>query len=61
MFTKVTFRKIIKNGIPQTLRFGPDSKFFNNKENVIVTGKKSVQLFETVAEKLFFTKIWLAD
>ena len=31
---KVTFRKIIKDGIPQIIRFGADSKFFDNKENV---------------------------
>lgn len=41
-YAKVTFRKIIKNGIPQILRFGADSKFFNNKENIRVSGKESV-------------------
>lgn len=55
-YAKVTFRKIIKDGIPQILRFGADSKFFNNKENIRVTGKESVQLFETIAEKLDFLK-----
>jgi hypothetical protein len=55
-YAKVTLRKIIKNGIPQILRFGPDSKFFDNKENIRVPGKTSVQLFETVAEKLDFLR-----
>lgn len=60
---KVTFRKIIKDGIPQILRFGADSKFFNNKENVIIKGKESVQSFKTVAEQLSFLKKygWLID
>jgi len=53
-YAKVTFRKIIKNGIPQILRLGADSKFFDNKENIRVPGKESVQLFETLAEKLIF-------
>lgn len=60
---KVTIRKIIKDGIPQILRFGASSKFFDNKETVRVAGKKSVQLLETTAEKLdFFKKYgWLID
>ncbi|MVB09541.1 hypothetical protein CAFE_01970 [Caprobacter fermentans] len=62
-YAKVTFRKIIKDGIPQILRFGADSKFFDNKENVRVSGKESVQLFKTVIEKLGFIKKygWLID
>ena len=55
-YAKVTFRKIIKNGIPQLLRLGADSKFFNNKESIRVSGKESVQLFETITEKLSFLK-----
>lgn len=55
-FKRVTVRKIIKDGIPQILRFGADSKYFDNKENIRVPGKKSVQLFETIAEKLDFLK-----
>lgn len=55
-YKKVTFRKIIKDGIPQILRLGADSKYFDNKENIRVPGKKSVQLFETIAEKLDFLK-----
>lgn len=55
-YAKVTFRKIIKDGIPQILRFGADSKFFDNKENIRVPGKKSVQLLETVPEILDFLK-----
>ena len=55
-YAKVTFRKIIKDGIPQILRFGEDSKFFDNKENIRVPGKESVQLLETIAEKLDFLK-----
>lgn len=62
-YAKVTLRKIIKDGIPQILRFGADSKFFDNKENVRVTGNKSVQLLETVAEQLSFLQKygWLID
>lgn len=62
-YAKVTFRKIIKDGIPQILRFGSDSKFFDNKENIRVAGKQSVQLLETVAEKLSFLQKygWLID
>lgn len=55
-YAKVTFRKIIKDGIPQILRFGADSKFFDNKENIRVPGKESVQLLETIVEKLDFLK-----
>lgn len=55
-YAKVTFRKIIKDGIPQILRFGADSKFFDNKESIRVSGKESVQLFKTMAEKLDFLK-----
>ncbi|WP_148629929.1 hypothetical protein [Bacillus sp. E214] len=62
-YAKVTYRKIIKDGIPQILRFGADSKFFDNKENVRVPGKQSVQLLETVTEKLSFLQKygWLID
>ena len=55
-YAKVTFRKIIKDGIPQILRFGADSKYFDNKENIRVHGKESVQLLETIAEKREFLK-----
>lgn len=55
-YAKVTFRKIIKDGIPQILRFGADSKYFDNKENIRVPGKESVQLLETIAEKIEFLK-----
>ena len=62
-YAKVTFRKIIKDGIPQILRFGADSKFFDNKENLRIAGKTSAQLFKTVAEKLSFLQKygWLMD
>lgn len=62
-YAKVTFRKIIKDGIPQILRFGADSKFFNNKENVRVPGKESVELFKTVGDQLSFLQKygWLMD
>ena len=53
-YAKVTFRKIIKNGVPQILRFGADTKYFDNKETVRAAGKQSAQLFKTVAEKLNF-------
>lgn len=53
-YSEVIYRKIIKDGIPQILRFGADSKFFNNKENVLVPGKKGVELFKTVSEQLSF-------
>ena len=52
-YAKVTFRKVIKDGVPQIIRFGASSKYFNNKESVR-KGKQSVELFETVSEKLFF-------
>lgn len=55
-YAKVTFRKIIKDGIPQILRFGADSKYFDNKENIRVPGKESVQLLETIAEKIEFLR-----
>jgi hypothetical protein len=55
-YAKITVRKIIKDGIPQILRFGADSKFFDNKENVKVPGKKSVELLKTVAEKIDFLR-----
>lgn len=62
-YAKVTYRKIIKDGIPQILRFGPDSKFFDNRENVRVPGNLSVDLFRTAAEKLGFLQKygWLMD
>lgn len=62
-YAKVTFRKIIKDGVPQILRFGADRKFFNNKENIRIPGKESVQIFKTVSEKLWFLQKfgWLMD
>lgn len=62
-YAKVTIRKIIKEGIPQIIRFGADKKFFDNKENIRVAGKKTVQLFETTVEKLDFIKKygWLTN
>nr|WP_024835457.1 hypothetical protein [Clostridium sp. 12(A)] len=51
---KVGFQKIIKDGIPQIIRRGADSKFFNNKENVRVAGKVVKELFDTSAKKLLF-------
>ena len=53
-YAKVTFRKVIKDGIPQILRIGADSKFFDNKENVRIAGKIATTLFETAAERLAF-------
>lgn len=55
-YSKVTTRKIIKDGIPQILRFGASSRFFDNKENIRVAGKTSVKLLETITEKLDFLK-----
>ena len=62
-YATVTFRKVIKDGIPQIIRFGADSKFFNNKETVKVAGKQTVQLIESAAEKLQFLQKygWLID
>lgn len=51
---KVTIRQIIMNGIPQTLRFGANSKYFDNKETVRVSGNVAAKLFETTTEKLQF-------
>ena len=60
---KVTFRKIIEDGVPKILRFGADHKYFDNKENVQVAGKVAVQAFKTVAEKLAFLQKygWLIE
>ena len=56
-YATVTFRKIIKDGIPQIIRFGADRKYFDNKETIKIAGQKTVQLFESVADKLqFFQK-----
>lgn len=62
-YATVTFRKIIKNGIPQIIRFGADSKYFDNKETVKVAGKQTIQLIEDVTEKLKFLQKygWLID
>ena len=62
-YAKVTFRKIIKDGLPQILRFSPDGKYFDNKETVKFAGKVTAEVFETVAQKLFFFKKygWLMD
>ncbi|WP_368254722.1 hypothetical protein [Clostridium paraputrificum] len=62
-YAKVTIRTIIKDGMPQILRFGADRKFFDNKENIKVPGKTSVKLFKTIAEKLDFLQKygWLID
>lgn len=59
----VTFRKVIKEGIPQILRLGAGSKYFNNKENVRIPGNVSTQLFESITEKLGFLQKygWLMD
>ena len=60
---KVTIRHIIANGIPQTLRFGPGSKYFDNKETVRVAGNVTKKFFESVDEKLSFLQKfgWLID
>ena len=62
-YATVTFRKIIKDGIPQIIRFGADSKYFDNKETVKVAGKQTIQLIENVADKLKFLQKygWLID
>lgn len=53
----VTIRKFIVDGIPQIIRFGADRKYFDNKETIKIAGQKTVQLFESVADKLqFFQK-----
>lgn len=59
----VTYRKIIKDGIPQILRFGADSKYFDNKETIKQAGKVTKQLFESKEDILgFFQKYgWLMD
>ena len=53
-YAKVTTVKIIKDGIPQIVRYGAGSKHFDNKETVREAGKTTVQLFQTAAEKLAF-------
>ncbi len=54
-YATVTFRMLIKDGIPQQIRIGADRKYFDNRENVRVEGKKSVeQLYESRALKLLF-------
>lgn len=60
---KVTIRQIIEHGVPQTLRFGPGSKYFDNKETVRVAGNVTRKIFESVAEKLLFLQKfgWLID
>lgn len=60
---KITIRQIIENGIPQTLRFGADGKYFDNKENVRIPGNVTAKLFETIPEKLQFLQKfgWLMD
>ena len=60
---KITIRKIVENGIPQILRYGADSRYFDNKENVRISGNVTKKLFETVAEKLQFLQKfgWLMD
>lgn len=55
-YAKVTIRKIIKDGIPQTLKFGADSKFFDNKENVHIAGKVTKKLFESNEDKIIFLR-----
>lgn len=51
---KTIHRKIIKDGIPQILKMGPDSKYFDNKENIRVAGKVTKKLLNSVTEKLEF-------
>lgn len=62
-YVTVVYRKIIKKGIPQIVRFGAGSKFFDNKETVRVSGKKTVQLIESLPEQLAFLQKygWLID
>lgn len=60
-YAKVTFRKIIQDGIPQMVRFGAGSKYFDNKETVKTAGAITKELFDTDEKKLvFFQKYgWL--
>lgn len=62
-YATVTYRKIIEDGIPKILRMSPDSKFFNNKENVKIAGKVTEEVFKTIPEKLSFLQKygWLLD
>ncbi len=53
-YATVIFRKVIKNGIPQIVRFGADKKYFDGKETIKVAGKQTVQLIEKTADKLKF-------
>lgn len=53
-YAKVTFRKIIQDGVPKILRIGSSSKFFNNKENVKVPGKITEEVFKSKDEILSF-------
>ena len=61
---KSTVWKQIKNGVPQMLKQGPGSKFFDGKENTRIEGKLHIlQEWVSDEEKLqFFQKFgWLMD
>lgn len=60
---KVTYRKIIEDGVPMILRFGADRKYFDNRENVRIAGKITSEVFNTSQEKLYFLRKygWLME
>ncbi|MCI8537062.1 MAG: hypothetical protein HFF18_00140 [Oscillospiraceae bacterium] len=63
-YSKVIFRKVIRDGIPQTLRIGEGYKFFDNRENTRVPGTVQItEAFETISQKLLFLQKygWLLD
>ena len=51
---KVTFRKVIKDGIPQIIRYGAGSKYFDGKENIHIDGKMTIEYFKSREEILKF-------
>lgn len=53
---KVTYRKIIEDGVPKILRLGAERKYFDNRENIRVAGKVTSHVFNTNEEKLYFFK-----
>ncbi len=53
-YRKVYHWKMIREGIPISIREGESTRFFNGKENEKISGKRTEQLFDTDDLKLEF-------
>lgn len=59
----ISYRNVIEDGIPKSIKLKTDVAFFDSVDNVLVSSVESVISFETDDEKLTFIQKygWLMD